>query len=257
MSTTMTSRELDRIFSSWLEPERFDSADASLNGLQIDNSGIPISKVAFAVDACMETFEKAAACGAGLLFVHHGLFWGKPLALRGVLRERIAFLLSHDIALYACHLPLDQHPELGNNASLSALLEMQDIQPFGLYHGKKIGYKGVLPRALSCNEIVEQISFKQRPPALVLNGGPTLNKTCAIVSGGAPMEALQAIQEGLDVYITGEAAHEIYHPVFEAGINFIAAGHYSSEVWGVRKVMEKLAKEISIDTEFIDAPSGL
>lgn len=253
----MTSVELDRYFRSHLDIEGFGSVDDSLNGLQVDNDGSEIHKVAFATDACLETFERAAGAGAGFLFVHHGLFWGKPLALTGAHRKRIASLLEKNIALYGVHLPLDQHPELGNNAALAALLGIESIEPFGLYHGRKIGYKGTLSAPLTVEEAVKKIGFMDRPPNVVLPFGPKVNHTCAVVSGGASFEAFQAIEEGIDLYVTGEAGHTIYHHALEGRLNMIAGGHYSTEVWGVRRVMERLAADTGIEVEFIDAPTGL
>lgn len=253
----MTSAELDAYVRGLLDLEGFSSADSALNGLQVDNDGAEIRKIAFAVDAAMETFQRAAASGAGLLFVHHGLFWGPHLALRGVHRERLAFLLSRNIALYAVHLPLDQHPELGNNAALAELLGLEEIQPFGLYHGKKIGYKGRLRTPLTVEEAARRISFMDRPPVGVYPFGKRTSGTCAVVSGGAAMEAFQAMDEGVDLFVTGESSHSVYHQAMEGKLNIIAGGHYSTEVWGVRRLMARLAEDSSLEVEFYDAPSGL
>jgi dinuclear metal center YbgI/SA1388 family protein len=248
---------LDSFFRGILDIEGFSSTDSSLNGLQVDNSGAEISRIAFAVDASLETFKRAAAAGAGMIFVHHGLFWGQAQSLKGGRRERIKFLLDHDMALYGVHLPLDQHRQYGNNAALAELLGMEEIEPFGLYHGKKIGYKGKLRTPLSINEAVKRISFKGRPPLSVLPFGKQENTTCAVISGGAAYEVSQAIEEGVDLYVTGEITLSVYHEVQEAKINYIGGGHYSTEVWGVRRMMELSAAELSIETEFIDAPAAL
>jgi dinuclear metal center YbgI/SA1388 family protein len=253
----MTSLELDRYFRGLLDIDGFSGIDDSLNGLQVDNDGSEIRKVAFATDACLETFERAAASGAGLIFVHHGLFWGKPLALTGVHRKRLAFLLERNLAVYAVHLPLDQHPELGNNAALASLLGIENIEPFGVYHGRKIGYKGTFADPLTVEEAVKRIGFMDRPPNVVLPFGPKKSHTCAVISGGASYEAFQAIDEGIDLYITGEVSHTIYHHALEGRLNLIGGGHYSTEVWGVRKVMERLAVDTGLEAEFIDAPTGL
>jgi dinuclear metal center YbgI/SA1388 family protein len=248
---------LDAYFRGLLDLDAFSSIDASMNGIQVDNDGADVQKIAFAVDGCLETFKRAADAGAGLLFVHHGLYWGSPLRIEACFRTRLKFLLDNNIALYAVHLPLDQHPELGNNAALAALVGLDDKEPFGLYHGKKIGFKGKLREALTTDEAVKRISFNGSQPLSVLPFGPSKNSSCAIISGGAAGEALQAVEEGIDLYITGESGHTIYHPALEAGLNMIAGGHYATEVWGVQKIMERCKHDLKISGEFIDVPTGL
>ena len=250
-----TIRKLDEFFRSLLDLESFAAADSSLNGLQVDNDGSELGKIAFAVDASLEVFKRAA--GAGLLFVHHGLFWGAPIRVTGSHRERIKFLLDNNLALYGVHLPLDQNPRLGNNAVLAELLGIQEKEPFGLYHGHKIGYKGNLSKPLTVEEAVKKISFMGRPPLGVFAFGKKENSNCAVISGGAADEAFQAIEEELDLYVTGESSHTVYHHAAENRLNIIAGGHYSTEVWGVRRVMEECVNQLGIDSEFIDVPTGL
>ena len=257
MTNEVSVSGLDRFFKAFLDIEGFSGTDISLNGLQVDNNGAPIQKIAFAVDTCQETIHRAVQAGAGMLFVHHGLFWGKPLRLAGNHRERVKLLLDHNIALYAVHLPLDQNPELGNNAALAELLGIQEREAFGFYHGRKIGWKGKLALPLRVDQAVEKINFMGRPPLGVYPFGKEKSETCAVISGGAADEALQALEEGIDLYVTGESSHQVYHEALEGRLNIIAGGHYSTEVWGVRKVMEKCALELSLDTEFIDVPTGL
>ena len=254
---TLTTRKLDDFFRGILDLETLKAADPSLNGLQVDNDGSEINKIVFAVDAGLEVFKKAADAGAGMLFVHHGLFWGFPLRVEGGHRERIKFLLDHNIALYAVHLPLDQHPRLGNNAVLAELLGIGNPEPFGLYHGHKIGYKGNLSQPLTVEEAVKKISFMGRPPLGVFPFGKKECQTCAVVSGGAAEEAFQAIDEKLDLYVSGECSHTVYHHAMENRLNIIAGGHYCTEVWGVRRMMEECVNQLGIDAEFVDVPTGL
>jgi dinuclear metal center YbgI/SA1388 family protein len=253
----MDTRQLDAFFRSVLNLDAFTGADASLNGLQVDNDGADVKKVAFAVDACMETFKRAAACGCGMLFVHHGLFWGKPARVEGVLRARLDFLLKSNLALYAAHLPLDSHAALGNNAALADLLGIEGLEPFGLYHGLKIGFKGRLREPAGIDEAAKRVSFNGTPPLAVFPFGKRQNETCAVVSGGAAMEAEQAIAEGVDLYVTGEMTHSVYHTALEGRLNMIAGGHYATEVWGARRLMERCGAELNIEVEFIDVPTGL
>ena len=252
-----TTRKLDEYFRRLLDLESFKTADDSLNGLQVDNNGSEFGKIAFAVDASLEVFKRAADAGAGLLFVHHGLFWGAPLRVEGNHRERIKFLLDNNIALYAVHLPLDQSPRLGNNAVLAELLGIKNLEPFGTYHGLKVGYKGIFSSPITIEEAVKKISFMGRPPLGVYAFGKKDNLSCGIVSGGAAMEAFEAMEERLDLYVTGESSHVVYHHAAENHLNIIAGGHYSTEVWGARRVMEECVNQIGIDAEFIDIPTGL
>jgi dinuclear metal center YbgI/SA1388 family protein len=257
----MTTKELDAYFKNMLGIDGYAVCDDSMNGIQVDNDGAAVQKIAFAVDAAMETFKRAKVAGADLLFVHHGLFWGRPLAVAGVHRERLAFLLANNIALYACHLPLDAAPQVGNNAVLAGLLGIEDLEPFGGYHGTKIGYKGKLAKPLTVNEAVKKIAFLDREPIAVYAFGKRLCETAAVISGGAAFEVAQAINEGVDLYVTGETSHAVYHTVLEAKINMIAGGHYNTEVYGVRAVMERvkadLGSERAIEVEFIDLPTGV
>jgi len=256
MKTDLTTKKIDAFFRSILDFDGFAS-DSSLNGIQVDNDGSAVTKIAFAVDAAMETFERAAAINAGLLFVHHGLFWGSPSAIDGNFRQRIKFLLDHNICLYAVHLPLDQHPVFGNNAVLAQLLGLENIEPFGEYHGRKIGYRGNLPKPVTIDEAANKISFMNRLPASILPFGKKDCLTAAVVSGGASSNVQDAIKEGIDLFITGESSHSIYHNCLENKINMIAGGHYNTEVWGPQAVMRHCAAELCIEAEFIDIPTGL
>jgi len=251
------TKKLDEFFRGILDLDTFLSADDSLNGIQVDNDGSEVTKIAFAVDAGMEVFKRAADAGAGMLFVHHGLFWGSAVRLSGYFRERIKFLLDNNIALYGVHLPLDQHAQFGNCAVLADLLGITEREPFGLYHGHKIGYKGKLSEPLSTEDAAKKITYMKRPPLGVFPFGKKENLTCAVVSGGAAMEAFQAMEEGVDLYVTGEASHTLYHHAQEAGLNIIAGGHYSTEVWGVLRMMEECKLKLNMETEFIDVPTGL
>ena len=253
----ITTRFLDEFFRGILDIEGFKETDDSLNGIQVDNNGSELRKIVFAVDACMEVFKRAADAGAGMIFVHHGLFWGSPQRLEGRHRERIKFLLDNNLALYGVHLPLDQHPNFGNNAGMAELLGIKDPEPFGLYKGRKIGCKGKLSVPLTVDEAIKKISFMGRPPLGVYPLGKKENSSCGIVSGGAGIDAFQAIDEGLDLFISGETTHSVYHHALESGLNIIAGGHYSTEVWGVRKIMEECIKQLKLESEFIDVPTGL
>jgi dinuclear metal center YbgI/SA1388 family protein len=257
VSTELTTAKLDEFFNGFLDIAGFASMDKAMNGIQVDNDGTPVRKIAFAVDSAMETFERAAAINAGMLFVHHGLFWGASSKVAGILRRRIKFLLDHNICLYSVHLPLDQHPQFGNNAVIAQLLGLENVEPFGLYSGKKIGYKGIFPKSVTLEEAAKRINFMGRPPVGVFPFGKKESASAAIVAGCSPESARQAIDEGMDMFVTGENFHGIYHDCLEAKMNVVSGGHYCTEVWGVRAVMKHCETELGIETEFIDIPTGL
>jgi dinuclear metal center YbgI/SA1388 family protein len=252
-----TTKNLDVFFKSFLEIDGFAEADNSLNGIQVDNDGAVVKKIAFGVDASMETFEHTAAVNAGMLFVHHGLFWGAPVRITGNIRRRIKFLIDHNICLYAVHLPLDQHPKLGNNAVLAELLGLENVEPFGGYHGRKIGYKGTFAKPVTIEEAVKKIEFMGRPSTGVFPFGKKEISSAAVMSGGAADSARDAIENGVDLFVTGESSHQVYHDCLESKLNMIAGGHYNTEVWGVRAVMRHCTAELGIETEFVDIPTGL
>jgi len=253
----MRTSELDRWFSDLLQPEFFMSADPSLNGLQVDNDGADIRRVAFAVDASQESIERAIRAEAGMLFVHHGLFWGTPLPVTGSHYRRIRALLDGNLSLYASHLPLDAHPSAGNNSGLASRIRLENLAPFGEWHGKQIGFRGSFPEPVSLDTVIARLFPDGKPPAHILPFGPAKIRTAGIISGGASDEISQAIELGLDLYITGEVQHEAYHEALENGISVIAGGHYETETVGVRLVAERLGRETGIDTVFIDIPTGL
>ena len=255
----MTLHQLDDYFRSFLNMEHY-RGDPSLNGLQVENSqpeGKEIRKVAFAVDACQETISRAAAVGADLLFVHHGFFWGQCQTITGAHYQRIRQLLEKDMALYACHIPLDANELVGNNYGLARRLELQDLRPFGDWHGMTIGVGGTFPAPATLDSLVQRLFPGGERPLHLLPFGKKEISTVAIVSGGAARELSQAIEQGYDAFVTGEIGHEQYHQAMEAGINVVAGGHYQTETVGVSLVMEKLARETGIDIVFIQVPTGL
>ncbi len=255
----MTLHELDTYFRSFLHIEDF-TADPSKNGIQVENSDIynkQIKKVAFAVDACIETIEKAIENNVDVIFVHHGIFWGHEQTITGNHFTRIKMLLDNDIALYACHIPLDAHTEVGNNYGLAKMMNLKQISPFGEWKNMNIGVKGCFENEISLDELTNLLhSFSINPTRVLSFGKKNLN-TVAIVSGAADDLLTEAINVPVDVYITGEISHETYHHAKEHGINVIAGGHYATETIGVSLVAKKLTTEKQIETIFFDVPTGL
>jgi dinuclear metal center YbgI/SA1388 family protein len=253
----VTLSDLDRWLSTFLDVPAMAGIDASQNGLQVARRGQDVRKVAFAVDASLESFRRAVESGSEVLVVHHGILWGTPLTLTGRHFERIRFLVERDLALYAAHLPLDAHPEVGNNACIARALGLVDVEPFGTYKGVKIGCKGRLPAPLPLEEVVALLRVRQGEPVRTFPFGPHSVSTVGVVSGGAAMDAEQATAEGLDLFITGEPAHSIYHHCLEARIHAIFAGHYHSESYGVQALARKLAQDTGLETAYLDVPTGL
>ncbi len=251
----MRIERFDRLMREWLPIEDFQGVDNALNGLQVGGPE-EIGRVAFAVDACLESFRRAAEWRAELLFVHHGLFWGEEQPVTGGHYRRLRFLLEAGLALYAAHLPLDVQPEFGNNAGIARLLGLRNLQPFGAWRGRRIGFQGELEADSGLPEIVERLCGGERRALGLLPFGPERIRRVGVVSGGSYRQALEAIGEGLDLFITGDASHTIYHACLEAGINVIFVGHYLSEQWGVKLLAEKLRRETGLETTFIDLPTG-
>lgn len=255
----MTLHDLDLYFRDFLCIQDFDK-DPSKNGVQVENSnkfGKEIKKIAFAVDACQETIAKAAACNADVLFVHHGLFWGHEQTITGNHYARIKTLLENDIALYACHIPLDANDDVGNNYGLAKKIDVKNLGAFGLWHSMSIGVQGEFETEVSLEEICNRLKEHSVKPIKMLSFGKKDIKTIAIVSGGAEDLLTEAIEKNIDVYITGELSHETYHTAKEHSINVIAGGHYDTEIIGVSLVAEKVKKEKGLETVFLDVPTGL
>jgi dinuclear metal center YbgI/SA1388 family protein len=249
----MDLTELVTWLDGYLETAAFD--DPSLNGLQVE--GRPeVAKVAVAVDSSMTTFQQAAEVGADLLIVHHGLFWGRPLAVRGMHGRRVKYLLDHGISLYAAHLPLDAHRDVGNNWGLARILGMADLEPFG-GPGVAIGVKGRFPNGVTLRELADGLEKELGESVLVHAGGKLEIETLAIVSGAAARELGRAADEGLDAFLTGEPRHETFYDAFERNINALYAGHYMTETVGVSLLADKLEQEFGLATEFILLPTGL
>lgn len=255
----MTLNELDAFFNAFLKKEDF-AGDPSLNGIQIQNSApdsLPVTKIAFAVDACEATAKAAVAAGAQVLVVHHGLFWGHCQTLTGNFYARAASFIKNDLALIAYHIPLDANNPYGNNFGLAVALGLQKIEPFGYWRGMPIGAAGSLPSPATPEDLGAALSKITKTSPRILNFGKSQISTVGIISGGASDDVDQAIEAGLDCYITGEFQHEQYHLAEECGINVIAGGHYGTETMGVSLLKEKVEKELGVSTIFIDLPTNL
>lgn len=230
--------------------------DISNNGLQVEGSD-EVNRLAFAVDAGLATFEGAQAAGAEMLIVHHGLFWGKPLLVTGVHRGRLGRLFDAGLSLYAAHLPLDFHPEVGNNVTLARWLNLEDVTPFGDYQGNPAGIAGRLAAAVPLDLFAAQVEAALGEPVLrIWSFGPAAVQQVGIVSGGGISMIDQAAGAGLDVYLTGETSHTWYHEAQELGLNVVFGGHYATETAGLKALAEHLRARFALETVFLDLPTG-
>lgn len=243
------------MLTAWLDRElvitRFQ--DRSHNGLQVANRSGRVRRVCAGVDATLPFFEAAVAQGADLVIVHHGLSWGDSLKrITGLNHRLISFLIEHDLALWACHLPLDAHPRLGNNAQLARVLGLQRCRPFGVYNGQMIGVRGEWPRSRSLQVFCEDVRRKVNPEIKVLPFGKPMVRRVGIVSGGGADEIPNAVAAGLDVFLTGEVKLSAYHVAQQEGLNAVFAGHYATETFGVRAVAAMIRTRHAIPVDFID-----
>ena len=228
--------------------------DSSANGIQVENRA-PINKVALAVDACLEAIEKAAAQNCNLLIVHHGLFWGAQQLMVDPHYSRIRALIEADMALYAAHLPLDAHPQLGHNAQIAHVLGLCQTEPFAPYHGKAIGVRGSLAAAVSREELKPVLTEKIGPGAFFTFGPETI-QTVGIVAGSATEPDLfrELKNQGIDLFITGEPKHGAWYMARELGLNIFYGGHYQTETFGMKALAAHLRETLNLPAVFIDTP---
>jgi len=225
------------------------------NGLQVENSGT-VRKIAACTDACQATFEAAAALSADLLLVHHGLFWGRgvtPLTDRSY--RRVRRLNTADVALYSAHLPLDAHPEVGNNIELARGIGLNVDGRFGEYEGNAIGFRGELQ--VSRGELSARLEKLLGAEPFLIPGGPEAARRIGVVTGGGASMIAQARDAGLDTFVTGEGPHHSYFDAQEWELNVFYAGHYATETLGVKALARHLSEKYGLDWEFIDHPTGL
>lgn len=242
--------ELDRL----LEPERFE--DYCLNGLQVPG-GANVGTVATGVSAHAELFELAAAEDAELLLVHHGLFWGSGIrAIDPILARRLRILFEANIALAAYHLPLDAHPQVGNNALLAKALKATRLDPFAPHQGEPIGFVAELPdEGLPAAQIFAQVQTITNREPLVYDSGPARIRRLAIVSGAGGDYLEEVAAAGADGLLTGEVPERAMAEAKERGLHLIAAGHYATETFGIKRLGEHLAERFGLRHVFLDVPN--
>jgi len=240
-----------------LTPAAF--ADHGPNGLQVPGPE-DVGTVVTGVSAHAELFQRAAAVGADLVLVHHGLFWdGAPLVLDAPMKRKLTLLFDHDMALAAYHLPLDAHLEHGNNALLAAALGAEGAAPFAPYRGTPIGVRATFAGdGIAPHELVDRVRTTTggREPLAFL-AGPDPVRTIGLVSGSAPDAVHDAIAAGLDAFLTGEPAERVMAVARENAIHFLAAGHHATETLGVRRLGDLLVDRFDVRHVFVDVPNPI
>jgi dinuclear metal center YbgI/SA1388 family protein len=237
-----------------LDAGRFE--DYCVNGLQVPG-GETVATLASGVSAHAELFELAAGEQAQLLIVHHGLFWGPGVqSIDGALKHRLQILFGAGIALAAYHLPLDAHPELGNNALMARALGAGELEPFAIHRGNAIGFLATLPNSgLTRGELAAGLLELTRREPLTFEFGPPQIERLAVVSGAGGDYIADAARAGAQALVTGEVAERAMAEAREASINLIAAGHYATETFGIRRLGEHLAARFGLRHVFIDVPN--
>lgn len=226
----------------------------ALNGLQVENSG-SVSGIAAAVDACQFTIDKAAEQASDLLLVHHGLFWSGLEPVAGRHGRRLRSLFASDMAVYASHLPLDMHPEVGNNVVLAKMIGLVEYQWFGDVRGQALGVAGKLD--VSVDELTSTLGNVLGVTPHVIRAGASTAGVVGVATGGGGAYVKQALEAGVQTYVTGEGLHHSHFDAEEWGVNLIYAGHYATETVGVQALAQHVSSRFGIPWHFIDHPTGL
>jgi dinuclear metal center YbgI/SA1388 family protein len=239
-----------------LNPGLYD--DYGPNGLQVPGRD-DVETVVTGVSANVDLFLRAREEGADLVLVHHGLFWaGPPRALDRASKRRLQLLFDADMALAAYHLPLDGHLEHGNNALLAGAIGCESWEPFGAHRRATIGVAGRFPGdGIAPDELVDRVRAATDREPLAFTAGPDRVRSVGIVSGAGADYLEDAIAAGLDAFITGEPIERAMARAEEAGVHFLAAGHYATETFGVRRLGDLLAARFGVRHVFIDVPNPI
>lgn len=249
-------QELQEYLDRYLRIDEIPDYPGACNGVQVENSG-EVTAIVAAVDASQRTIDRVVAESprGTLLLVHHGLFWDGVAGVTGRRYRRLRALLDHDVAVYAAHIPLDAHPEVGNNAVLARLLGILDPVPFDDFQGIPFGASGhlVIGRDLLAARLEELLGSRIH----LIPGGPATSARVGVITGGAGSRILAAAAAGLDTFITGEGPHHTTFDGLEAGINVFYAGHYATETVGVKALAEHVGERFGLPWEFHDHPTGL
>jgi dinuclear metal center YbgI/SA1388 family protein len=249
-----TLSEIVEYANEYLRIREIEDWPNALNGLQIENSG-RVAKIGAAVDVSTRVLTAAARKDVDLLIVHHGLFWPGLQSVTGSLRRQLKFAFENDIALYSVHLPLDLHPEVGNNVQLASALGLKSTKPFFEEKGQLIGVRSKISG--SRDDLIRKLRKVLGGPVKAFNFGPKDPKNVGVVTGGAGGEIYRVAADKIDIFITGEAPHWAAVAAEELGINLLLAGHYATETFGVKALAVHLSKRFQLSWEFLNFPTGL
>ena len=248
--------DLTKYFDTLLVPGFFE--DYSPNGLQVEGKH-SVKKLAFAVSATQDSIREALAWGADGLVVHHGFFWkhqgSRPLT--GGWGQRVMGAVKAELNVWGYHLPLDAHEEVGNAVAFAEALGIKDLSPFALYKKKPLGAKGVLAHPMSAQKFQEHLQKTLNHSVVMASHDPnSIITTVGIITGGANNEWTQALDAGLDAYVTGEISEYNWHDCREAKLHYFAGGHHATEKFGIQKLMAKTLKDkAGIEVKFFDSPN--
>ncbi len=224
------------------------------NGLQLANAG-EIGRIVAAVDASLPVIEAAAAGGPGLLIVHHGMFWQGVQPVTGAFYRKLKIAMDAGLAIYSSHLPLDVHPEWGNNIQLARAIRLQEPVPFLDQKGLLLGLRGAWTGTRG--ELANCLQAALGGPVHVCPGGPETIASVGLITGGAGSEVAKVAACGVDTFITGEGPHWSYALAEELGMNVFYGGHYATETFGVKAISEVVANRFDLPWAFLDHPTGL
>ena len=242
--------------NEYLRIDEIPDSKEALNGLQVEGAA-DIRRVAVAVDACLATIAGAALWGADIMLVHPGLFWGPKAPWTGGQYRRFSALVRHRIGVFSAHLPLDLHPEIGNNMMLAKAIGLQVTGTFGRQNGVDVGIFGRLE--VDRSDLVQRIETALEIDSVphVLEHGLWQTSTVGIITGGGGRFVKEAAHAGIDTFITGEGPHFSALEAEEFGMNVIHAGHYATEKLGVKALAAHVADKFGVETQFIDHPTGI
>lgn len=226
----------------------------AMNGLQLANAG-RVGRVVAAVDASLPVIEAAAEGGPGLLIVHHGMFWQGAQPVTGAFYRKLKIAMDAGLAIYSSHLPLDIHPELGNNILLARAIGLQNPEPFFDQKGISIGLRGAW--AGTRQDLADTLQTALGGPVHLCPAGPEAISKIGIITGGAGSEVVKVAASGVDSFITGEGPHWSYPLAEELALNVFYGGHYATETSGVKAIAARIANSFSIPWRFHDHPTGL